>query len=102
MAEYLYLTTMGWKSGNPHKIEIWYVPYNGRYYLVAGNGRKAHWVQNIEHRPAIHFQVDDQIFDGMGRVIDREAEPELAAQVSVLMAAKYDWSAGLLVELTPI
>jgi deazaflavin-dependent oxidoreductase (nitroreductase family) len=98
--EFLYLTTTGHKTGNPHEIEIWYVPYNGRYYLVAERREKTHWVQNIRHNPAISFHVEGQTHPGTGRLIDPAAEPELAAAVSKLMDAKYNWSSGLIVELT--
>ena len=33
--EFLYLITTGWKSGQPHEIEIWYVEHDSCYYLCA-------------------------------------------------------------------
>jgi hypothetical protein len=33
--QFLYLTTIGWKTGNPHEIEIWFVAHDGRYYVVS-------------------------------------------------------------------
>lgn len=101
MAQFLYLTTTGWKTGKPHEIEIWYVVHDGRYYLISEHGHGSHWVQNIEHHPSITFRVDVDTFEGVGRIIERDTEPELAAQVAALMDAKYDWSDGLIVELTP-
>jgi deazaflavin-dependent oxidoreductase (nitroreductase family) len=99
--QFLYLTTTGWKSGKPHEIEIWYVAHGGRYYIVAEHLERTHWVQNIRHNPAITFRVGDKKFQGKGRVVDRASELELAAAVSGLMDAKYDWSDGLIVELAP-
>ncbi len=99
--QFLYLTTTGWKSGKPHEIEIWYVEHDGRYYLVSERLERSHWVQNIQRNPAISFRVGENKFRGKGRTLDREKEPQLAAQVSALMAAKYDWSDGLIVELAP-
>lgn len=99
--QYLYLTTTGWKSGRAHEIEIWYVSHAGRYYLVAETGERAHWVQNIRRNPAIRVRVGAVSFAGTGRVVDRAVEPELAAAVSALMDAKYEWSDGLIVELAP-
>lgn len=96
---YLYLTTTGWKSGKAHEIEIWFVAYETAYYLVAGNRHQAHWVQNIQHEPRIAFRVGDQHYQGMGRVVDAEAEPVLAQAVRALMDKKYQWSDGLIVEL---
>jgi hypothetical protein len=40
-------------------------------------------------------------FQGTGRIVDATAEPDLAAAVSALMDTKYDWSDGLIIELTP-
>lgn len=100
--QYLYLTTTGWKSGKTHQIEIWYVFHSGRYYLVAETGERAHWVQNIRRDPAISVRVGSLQLTGIGRAVDRAAEPELATAVAALMEAKYDWSDGLIVELTPV
>jgi deazaflavin-dependent oxidoreductase (nitroreductase family) len=99
--EFIYVTTTGWKSGNPHTIEIWYVAYQGRYYIVSEHRERSHWVQNIRHDPAITLRVGERTTPGTGRALDRAAEPELAAAVAALMDAKYEWSDGLIVELTP-
>ncbi len=98
---YLYVTTTGWKSGNPHTIEIWFVAYQGRYYIVSEHREQSHWVQNIRHNPAITLRVGETTSPGTGRAIDPAAEPALAAAVAALMEAKYEWSDGLIVELTP-
>ena len=98
---FLYLTTIGWKSGQPHEIEIWFVALGARFYLMAEGFEQAHWVQNIRHQPAITFRVGERTFRGVGRVLDRAAEPILAGQVAAMMDAKYEWSDGLIVELTP-
>lgn len=99
---YIYVTTTGWKSGQPHQIEIWFVTHEGRYYLVSERHERSHWVQNIQREPAIMFRLGERNYNGTGRIVDRAAEPELAAQVSALMDAKYGWSDGLIIELTPI
>jgi hypothetical protein len=44
---FLYLTTIGHKSGQPHEIEIWYVEHGAGFYLCAEGHERAHWVQNI-------------------------------------------------------
>lgn len=99
--EFLYLTTTGRKTGAPHEIEIWFVKYLERYYLVSEHHDRSHWVQNILANPAISFWVGGQTHRGRGRTIDPQTEPELAAAVSALMDAKYGWSDGLIVELSP-
>jgi deazaflavin-dependent oxidoreductase (nitroreductase family) len=96
------LTTHGWKSRKEHRIEIWFVERNKRYYIISERLEGAHWVQNIKHNPAVSFSINDNIFKGTARIVDREKESELAEEVSKLMNTKYKWSQGLIVELTPI
>jgi deazaflavin-dependent oxidoreductase (nitroreductase family) len=99
--QFLYLTTTGRKTGKPHKIEIWFVARDGKYYLVSERGGRSHWVQNLESDQKISFSVGKDAYRGRGRAIDRKKEPELAAKVAALMNAKYKWSGGLIVELAP-
>lgn len=99
--EFLYLTTIGRKSGLPREIEIWYVAHEGCYYLCAEHREQTQWVQNIQHKSAILFWVNGQVYQGTGQIIDPTAEPEIASAVSALFDAKYKWSDGLLVQLCP-
>jgi len=41
-AQFLYLTTTGRKTGLPREIEIWFVEADGRVYILAEHGYKAH------------------------------------------------------------
>ncbi len=97
--QFLYLTTKGWKTGKFHKIEIWFVEQNKKCYVLSEHRKKAHWVQNILHDPKISFQVDKQIFNGYGRVVEDAGENDLIHRVSELMDKKYGWSDGLIMEL---
>jgi deazaflavin-dependent oxidoreductase (nitroreductase family) len=99
--QYLYLTSVGWKTGHPHTIEIWFVAHQSRYYVVSELRERSHWVQNIQHNPEVTFRVDETTYQGTGRVVDAAAEPDLAAAIAARMDAKYDWSDGLIVELSP-
>ena len=99
--EFLYLTTVGWKSGKPHEIEIWYVAHGDCFYLISEGREDAHWAKNIQHNPHIAFRVQGQTYTGTGRAVNRATELELAQTISALMQAKYKWSDGLIVELCP-
>lgn len=99
-SQFLHLNTIGWKSGKQHKIEIWFVQSNERYYIMSEHRKHAHWVQNIIRNPRVSFTVNHTTFTGTARVVDRDKEPELTAGVSELMGTKYGWNEGLIVELT--
>lgn len=96
---FLYITSTGWKSGNSHEIEIWFVEYEGAYYSVSEHGEKSHWVQNIRRNPAVTIRLEGVTGPGMGRVIDPATEPKLAAAVKAAMEAKYKWGDGTIVEV---
>lgn len=100
--QFLYLTTHGWKSGNEHRIEIWFVEHNKRYFIISERVDSAHWVQNIKHNATVSFSINDKVFKGNARIVDQEEEPALSAEVLKLMDTKYKWSQGLIVELIPI
>ena len=40
--QFLYLTTKGWKTGIQHEIEIWFVSYDGKYYILSERKGNAH------------------------------------------------------------
>ena len=95
------MTTLGWKTGKQHTIEIWFAEHNKRYYIISERLEGAHWVQNIKHNPAVSFSINDNMFKGNARIVDQGKESALAAEVLKLMDTKYKWSQGLIVELTP-
>jgi deazaflavin-dependent oxidoreductase (nitroreductase family) len=99
--QFLYLTTKGWKTRIEHRIEIWFVSYADKYYIISEHKEKAHWVQNIMHNPRVMFTVNSKSFDGIARIVDKHSEPKLTEEVSDLMHTKYRWSDGLIVELIP-
>lgn len=103
---FLYLTTTGHKSSNPHEIEIWYVDFEGRYYLISERREQAHWVQNIQQHPTVAFSIGTGTDHGKpspatARTIDPQAESALTTRICALMDAKYGWSDGLIIEITP-
>jgi deazaflavin-dependent oxidoreductase (nitroreductase family) len=97
---YLYLTTTGRVTGQPSQIEIWFTEHGGRFYLIAER-ESANWVRNIQSQPQVKVQVGDAEFNAFARVVSNDREPQLAATVKALFDAKYGWSDGLIVELTP-
>ncbi len=100
-SEYLYLTTVGRKTGLPRELEIWYAPLGCCFYLIAEKRERANWVQNLLAHPRVTFRVGDRQFSGTGRVVDEANEAALFRQVSEIFEGKYGWSDGLIVELAP-
>lgn len=98
---FLYLTTVGWKTGRNHEIEIWFVKYSERFYVMSERGESAHWVQNIINNPKISCGVNNTAFEGTARIVSRTNEPQLATEISKLMLAKYKWNEGMIVEILP-
>jgi len=48
---------MGWKTGKEHRIEIWFVEHNKKYYVISEIGESAHWIRNISYNPRITFTL---------------------------------------------
>jgi len=97
--QFLYLTTTGRKTGLPREIEIWFVQDDGRFYILAEHGYKAHWVQNILINPRVHVRIGGQQWDGSARVLDPDRDAEACANARQLAQEKYGWGDGLPVEI---
>ncbi|HKQ05534.1 MAG TPA: nitroreductase family deazaflavin-dependent oxidoreductase [Blastocatellia bacterium] len=99
--QYLYLTTMGRKSGLPREIEIWFVHHAGRFYLLAEHFHRTQWVKNIAANPRVSVRVADRRFTAAARVLDEARDAALYQMAQQLGREKYDWGDGLPVEITP-
>ncbi|NJL94316.1 MAG: nitroreductase family deazaflavin-dependent oxidoreductase [Anaerolineae bacterium] len=100
---FFYLETVGRRSGQPHEVELWFVPHGGCFYMVAEGREQAHWVQNLLQQSSVRFRVGQAALfqPGRARTINPTGNPELAATVAALFEAKYNWSDGLIVEVCP-
>jgi deazaflavin-dependent oxidoreductase (nitroreductase family) len=96
---FLYLTTTGRKTGLPREIEIWFVEADGRLYILAEHGHKAHWVQNILANPRVRVRVGDQEWDGLAHVLDAHHNADAFSNARRLAREKYGWGDGLPVEI---
>jgi deazaflavin-dependent oxidoreductase (nitroreductase family) len=91
----LYLTTVGRKTGKPRTIEIWFVSYEERLYLLAEHGLKAQWVRNIQANPDVRMQIARHRFRARGRIIDDARDRQEWQAVAALSRRKYGWGDGL-------
>ena len=99
-SQFLYLTTNGRKTTKQHTIEIWFIEYNKRYYILSERKKASDWVQNIIVDSNVSFNLNNKTYKGYARLVDKNKEPILANAVSDLMFEKYGWNDGLIVELT--
>jgi deazaflavin-dependent oxidoreductase (nitroreductase family) len=100
-SQFLYLTTTGRISGRPREIEIWFVQFDGRYYILAEHFHRTQWVKNIIHNSRVRFRVDDRELEATARVLDETRDKTEWQLARRLEQEKYGWSDGLVVELTP-
>ena len=105
--KFLYLSTTGHRSGQPHLIEIWYVEHHDRFYIISEKREAAHWVRNIRANSAVRFRLGDSMTDAAepGLVDAKGSVPiddALIAAVKAKMDAKHGWSNGLVVEIAPL
>jgi deazaflavin-dependent oxidoreductase (nitroreductase family) len=98
---FVYVTTIGRKSGQPRPIEIWFVLRGGRIYILAEHGLRTHWVANILENPHVTIRLAAHSFDATARVLDREHDGPLWVAVQDLAREKYGWADGLPVEILP-
>ena len=96
---YLYLTTTGRVTGQPRQIEIGSLSMAGASILLPS----ARAPTGAQHPVAATGQdpFGDAEFNAIARVVHNDREPQLAVAVKALFDAKYGWSDGLMVELTP-
>lgn len=81
--DFCYLTTTGRVSGRPHTIEIWFALAGRTLYMLAGGRYAADWVKNVQRTPAVQVRLRDQIFGGVGRIVEATEEDALARRLVV-------------------
>lgn len=53
------ITTIGRKSGEPRRIEIWFHRLEGRYYITGTPGRARDWYANLVAHPEFTFHLKE-------------------------------------------
>ena len=84
--EYCYLTTTGRRSGEPHRMEIWFVAHDDGAFLLSDTGR-SDWYRNLEARPEVSLEIGGERRDTMARPVS--ADDAANAVVRAAMVAKY-------------
>lgn len=74
--QYIYLTTLGRRTGKTHTVELWFAIANGGIYL-SHEGGATDWMRNIQARPRVWARVGSLKFEAEGRVGLRGEEREV-------------------------
>jgi deazaflavin-dependent oxidoreductase (nitroreductase family) len=87
--DFCYITTTGRRTGNPHRIEIWFAaePGSRTIYVLAGGRERADFVRNAIAEPRVTVRIGDREGGGTARVV--EAGTEEDARARRLLLAKY-------------
>jgi deazaflavin-dependent oxidoreductase (nitroreductase family) len=91
------LSTVGRRSGRPHRIEIWFGVLDDRLYFISGNGPTADWYRNALAAPEVTVHLGGHDLRGTARAV---THPEERRRVGDLMGAKYAWDGDPSIGLT--
>ncbi len=84
---YAYLTTIGCRTGRPHRIEIWFAAWEGRVYLLSGGGERSDWVRNLQANAQVTVELGDETHAGAARVLQAGTDEDQRARE--LLVGKY-------------
>ena len=65
--KYIYLTTRGRKTGNPHSVELWFAMAGKKIYL-SHEGAYTDWMKNILEDDRVEFKIGKNRFRGNARI----------------------------------
>src|SRR2546428_7975324 len=83
---YVYLTTVGRRTGRPHRIEIWFAGHDERLYVLSGGRERADWVRNLEANSRVTVELGVDTHVGVADVLvaggaeDRRAPAVIGAE----------------------
>lgn len=86
--DFCYLTTTGRISGNPHRIEIWFVLLDETVYLMAGDRDRSDWVRNLMITPDVGLELGGRKRVTRARVVEGGTDEDASARR--LMLEKYE------------
>ena len=84
--EFCYLTTRGRRTGQPHRIEIWFVAHDEGAYLLSDSDR-SDWYRNLVADPSVTLEIAGESRRTTAAPVDPD-DPSNAI-VRPAMVAKY-------------
>ena len=61
---YVWLTTIGRRTGEPRTVELWFVLEGRTVHVLAGGGEHAQWVRNAAVDPAVGLRLGQKRYRG--------------------------------------
>ena len=84
---FAYLTTIGRRTGTPHRIEIWFAVDNGVMYLLSGGRDRSDWVRNLQENPNVTIELGTETFAGVAQMLPPDNPGDRRARE--LLVTKY-------------
>jgi len=81
------IVTVGRKSGQPRKTELWFGVVDDTLFLVSGT-EHSDWRENLLANSSVEVHIEGNARSGIARLVTEADERRLFGDV---MAAKYDW-----------
>jgi deazaflavin-dependent oxidoreductase (nitroreductase family) len=91
---YVWLTTIGRRTGRRRTVELWFGLEESTLYFLAGGGKSAGWVQNgLAAADGVRVRLAGHTYRGFARAVEPGTDEDDAARRR--LAAKYQgWSEG--------
>ncbi|HXF70209.1 MAG TPA: nitroreductase/quinone reductase family protein [Thermoflexus sp.] len=77
-ADVLDLITRGRRTGQPHRVELWFVYRDGAIYLMAharSHGQGTDWYQNLSVDPQVIVEAERGRWEGVAELLSPEWLP---------------------------
>ena len=74
--KYIYLTTRGRKTGNPHTVELWFAIV-GKKIFLSHEGAYTDWMKNILEDGRVELKIGKIQFNGNARIAETEEDFKL-------------------------
>lgn len=84
------ITTIGRKSGQPRRIEIWFHNVEGTLYITGLPGSKRDWYANMVANPSITFHLKDSIEADLAATVRPITEAAERREVLIKVVSKLE------------
>jgi deazaflavin-dependent oxidoreductase (nitroreductase family) len=90
---YVWLTTVGRRTGESRTVELWFLLAGTTVYFLAGGGEEAGWVRNSAAQPEVRVRLGGAVYRGRARTPERGSDEDQRVRRGI--AAKYEgWTDG--------